>query len=65
MRIWLNVPYSQKDKAKRRGARWCKEEKLWFIPDDDNVAIVPLERWLKWNKKSRSTRTADAKATGR
>lgn len=29
--IYLNVPYSEKDEAKRMGARWCKRYKLWHV----------------------------------
>ena len=29
--IYLDVPYSEKDKAKHLGARWCKRYKLWYV----------------------------------
>ena len=31
--VWLNVPYSQKDRAKALGARWNPGEKLWYVPE--------------------------------
>ena len=31
--IDLQVPYSQKDEAKSLGAKWDRENKVWFIPD--------------------------------
>lgn len=29
--IYLDVPYSEKDNAKRMGARWSKRYKLWYV----------------------------------
>lgn len=31
--VWLNVPYSQKDRAKALGARWNPGEKSWYVPE--------------------------------
>jgi hypothetical protein len=42
--IDLNVPYHEKDDAKRLGARWDAVRKTWFLPDGTNVA--PFRRWL-------------------
>jgi hypothetical protein len=28
---WLDIPYSDRAKAKRLGARWCPENKRWWI----------------------------------
>jgi len=30
-RVYLNVPYSEKDQAKAKGARWDAEKKKWYI----------------------------------
>jgi ribonuclease HI len=30
-RVYLNVPYSEKDKAKAKGAKWDAEKKKWYI----------------------------------
>lgn len=35
MRIYLNIPYKDKDKAKKSGARWDKKEKSWYITYKD------------------------------
>lgn len=43
-RIHLNVPYVDKDRAKAAGARWDKEAKAWYAPE--NVAIEPLREWM-------------------
>jgi hypothetical protein len=44
MPIWLNVPYVEKERAKRAGARWSPSEKRWYVPE--GVLLTPLERWL-------------------
>jgi len=31
-RVYLHVPFEQKDKAKAIGLWWDSEKKLWFIP---------------------------------
>jgi hypothetical protein len=30
-RVYLNVPYDEKDEAKKMGARWDPNCKLWFV----------------------------------
>ncbi|WP_416776505.1 DUF5710 domain-containing protein [Xenorhabdus budapestensis] len=42
-RIDLNVPYDEKDEAKKLGARWDPASKTWFIPD----GIEPSS-FIKW-----------------
>jgi hypothetical protein len=34
IRIYLNVPYKEKEKAKKLGARWDQGSKKWYIPKD-------------------------------
>ncbi len=41
----LNVPYSEKDQAKAKGAFWNPEYKTWFVPDP---AYSLLNRFRKW-----------------
>lgn len=43
-RIDLNVPFAEKDDAKRLGAKWDGERKVWYVPD--GVARDAFERWL-------------------
>lgn len=45
--IDLDVPFSEKDEAKRLGARWNPERRKWFIPA--GVSPEPFQRWLKDN----------------
>lgn len=43
-RIDLNVPFSEKDDAKRLGARWDANKKVWFISDGADLSA--FRRWL-------------------
>jgi hypothetical protein len=40
----LNVPFHEKDDAKRLGARWDAARKTWFLPDGTKTA--PFTKWL-------------------
>ncbi|MCK9395184.1 MAG: DUF5710 domain-containing protein [Methylobacter sp.] len=42
-KIYLNVPFAQKDEAKALGARWDAVQKKWFVPSDKDVAL--FARW--------------------
>ena len=46
-KIYINVPYSQKDKAKALGALWDKDEKKWYVKnkkiDSDNFLFNEKE----------------------
>ena len=50
MRIELNVPYSDKDKAKTLGAQWDVSKRSWYIisPDD----LKPFTQWLSTDVKA-------------
>ena len=41
-RIWLDVPYQEKDQAKALGARWDPAAKRWYAP---RAGIGGLRRW--------------------
>ncbi|MEV6680836.1 DUF5710 domain-containing protein [Streptomyces erythrochromogenes] len=41
-RIWLDVPFAEKDEAKKGGARWDATAKRWFAP---RPGMAELERW--------------------
>ncbi len=41
-RIWLDVPYAEKDDAKAHGARWEPAAKRWYAP---RPGITALNRW--------------------
>jgi len=42
-RIWLDVPYTEKDLAKAEGARWDPQARRWFAP---RPGLAGLERWV-------------------
>lgn len=44
MRVNLNVPYREKDEARRRGARWDAARKVWYIENVENVR--QFMRWM-------------------
>lgn len=48
-RIYLNVPFGpQKDEAKKLGARWNPDRKLWYCDarrDHDHIAL--FSKWMK------------------
>ena len=43
-KLYLNVPFDDKDKAKSLGARWDGEKKKWYIMS--NVNTDPFKQWL-------------------
>ena len=43
-RVVLNVPYREKDEAKKLGARWDPECRTWFVPAGFDT--LPFSRWL-------------------
>jgi hypothetical protein len=43
-RIDLQVPITEKDAAKRLGARWDSQNKTWYVPD--GVDAKPLQKWI-------------------
>jgi hypothetical protein len=42
--IYIDCPYSQKDEAKAKGAKFDNEHKLWFISTGRNIS--DFQRWL-------------------
>jgi len=42
-RIWLDVPFQEKDAAKAAGAHWDQRARRWYAPRRD---VAGLERWL-------------------
>jgi hypothetical protein len=41
-RAWLDVPYAEKDEARRSGARWDPEARRWYAPRPGSRALA---RW--------------------
>lgn len=51
-RVWLAVPYAEKDAAKAAGARWDPQARRWYAPRPDlpvcrNGPKEPLIQLLK------------------
>jgi hypothetical protein len=44
MRVDLNVPYSEKDYVKSKGARWDPVKKTWYIENAKN--LYPLLKFM-------------------
>lgn len=43
-KLYLNVPYAEKDEAKALGARWDAAKKKWYAPPGAEAGR--FERWL-------------------
>ena len=48
MKTILQVPYTQRNKAKRLGAKWCPESKHWYTLHAD---LQPFTAWLTRSEK--------------
>ena len=55
MSKYIYVPYSDKDEAKKLGARWDKKASSWFIPDGLNESL--FSKWI--DTREPSVRFAD------
>ena len=44
MRVDLKVPFAEKDSAKKLGAKWDGEKKVWYVKDLDNLS--PFLKWM-------------------
>lgn len=45
MRVNLNCPYADKERAKRFGARWDPEAKTWYVIDPPD--LLRFSKWLR------------------
>lgn len=43
-KTFLAVPYKEKEQAKKFGAKWDKENKLWYAPEGTD--LTPLAAWM-------------------
>ncbi len=72
-RLYLDVPFAQKDQAKALGARWDARRKKWYIPD--GIDSVPFRRWspepmgsddsLPGTPVTRNGKSSSAKSAGK
>ena len=62
-RIYLLVPFAEKDEARRLGAHWDGVLRVWYVPDGADTS--GLERWLpkqtEFNVRSSSYFIAETK----
>jgi putative DNA primase/helicase len=59
-RIYLAVPYAEKDAAKALGAKWDREAKAWFVPAGTD--LTSLGAWLPLRDELHVTPTLDPRA---
>ncbi|MDR2054480.1 MAG: DUF5710 domain-containing protein [Desulfovibrio sp.] len=43
-KTFLAVPYKEKERAKKLGAKWDKDNKLWYAPEGTD--LTPLAAWM-------------------
>lgn len=53
MILYLVVPYSEKDEAKKLGCRWDKKKKQWYVIDPEN--IFDFVKWAPERLKKQTT----------
>jgi hypothetical protein len=46
-KIYLNVPFVEKDEAKALGARWDVDKKRWYVPSNKDVTL-----FAKWRTEA-------------
>ena len=44
-KIYLNVPYDEKDEAKKMRAKWDKSKKRWYITPKNKYKVQMMGRW--------------------
>ena len=55
-RVYLAVPFTEKDRAKAAGARWDKSRKAWYVPEGRDAG--PFKAWLAGREQA-PARAAD------
>lgn len=56
MPIFLDVPYSEKDEAKRLGAKWNSNARKWYVPE--GCLLSSFEPWLPFFEPTERTATS-------
>ncbi|MDE3116517.1 MAG: toprim domain-containing protein, partial [Pseudomonadota bacterium] len=56
-RVYLAVPYAQKDEAKGLGARWDRTAKAWYVPPGADLA--EFARWMPAAQAQSAAATED------
>ncbi len=55
-RIYLTVPFAEKDAAKSLGARWDSDKKQWYFLSDRDSA--PFAKWIASGSSSSPTKSS-------
>lgn len=50
-KTWLNVPFKEKNEARKHGAEWDFRAKRWFAPEGTD--LTPLKRWIPEDNQPR------------
>jgi len=61
MITYLQVPYAEKERAKKLGARWDIARKTWYI--ENVVDVTPFMRWMTDLQKQGPVKTYEKKKT--
>lgn len=56
-RTYLKVPFSEKNEAKKLGAKWDKDKKMWFAPEGTD--LDHLARWMPGSKSQTPAKGAE------
>ena len=56
-RFYLNCPYAEKNQAKDLGARWDKDAKKWYVPNDVDRNL--FKKWWPKHLVEESVECAD------
>ncbi len=59
MRTNLQVPFAEKDDAKKLGARWDAARKVWYVENKDDM--TPFDRWLPTGSATTGAGTGSSK----
>ncbi|MDO9268404.1 MAG: DUF5710 domain-containing protein [Methylobacter sp.] len=62
-KIYLNVPFAQKDEAKALGARWDAIQKKWFVPADKDIVLFARWQAESGTVESPGSKTSPAKVS--
>ena len=57
-KIYLNVPFAQKDEAKALGARWDAVKKKWYAAANKDITL-----FARWQTVSGGVEPPDSKAS--
>ena len=56
--LYLEVPYAEKDEAKKLGAKWNAQEKKWYVPDGVDESLfkewIPVTTTTEYNLEAKS-----------